>query len=186
MNQLLRNRNLQAGPRICSAVRRVAPVFAVLAAILLSAAPARADQTVSNSAFVYTSLNLCTEGVSTLQRFDAPNPGEEINNKGLYGTAYVLAFSRCIWPWGKISKTVPAGWLYIYTMLDKWDGSSWTFCKEAGSTQDGNTFITGTPLAFLGQTPCGSGYYNLAAAVYAYDGTTWRGGWLWSGYLYAQ
>ena len=116
-----------------------------------------------------------------------------------------------VYPMNTVGAPVPAGQLLIYRDLFWWDGGTWQSCVSdsdwisssatafamsilgPGTTQyttaslasstGSNTMARYTPAAgSLG--PCGSGYYNLGAVTYAWTGTQWLGGTVFSGNVY--
>jgi len=187
MNLLPDKRNPQAVPRTWSAVRGGVPVLAALVAVFLLALPVRADQTVDFQAMVYMGPSLCVHGESELVRHDTAVAG--VWNVGLYPIAAMGTFSSCTGAPSTYTYTnMPVGWAAMHRQLLIWTGSSWGMCQDFG------WYYNNTPVAYtyfqsnngLGPHPCGSSYYGLFTTFYAWDGSAWQGGWVWSGYLYSQ
>jgi len=180
------HRSVPAVPRNRSSLRRAVPVLAALVAFLLPAPPVRADQTADWHAMLYSGPGLCVHGESQLVRRDTAVAG--LWDAGLYPTAILGTFATCT---GALStytyRMMPVGWAAMDMQLLIWNGSAWAVCRDYGWTY--NTFpVASTDLqaSGLGLHPCGSGYYEVFAGFYAWDGSAWQGGWIWSGYLYSQ
>ena len=123
---------------------------------------------------------------------------------GLYPITAVSINSSCTansrGGYSGTAKVVPAGWLAIYRILYVWNGSNWATCTSdsdwvynatqnvtlrllSPGTQDGP--VAAYPLTATGGFgPCGPGYYGLIAYTYAWTGTQWLGGSIWSDDLY--
>jgi hypothetical protein len=172
---------------IVRAVRCAVPLFAALVAFFWATLPARADETVSAHQMMYSGTTLCVHGYSELIRHDTAVATEW--NIGLYPGVILSTFSSCP---SNVSNyyytSVPTGWAAIGRQLLMWNGSSWSLCKDWGWSY--NTSPVASQYLTLGggmaAHPCGVGYYGLYGGFYAWDGSAWQGGWLWSGYLYSQ
>jgi hypothetical protein len=185
MNLLPGKRNPQAVSRSWSAVRGGVPVLAALIAAFLLPLPVHADQTVDYSTTLYSVPGLCVWGQSELVRHDTATA---LWNVGLYPSAILQTFSSCTggqWTF----RMMPAGWLAMHPLLLVWTGSSWGTCHDFGWI-----YNDGFPAESLGWVdnngrgsfPCGAGYYGTFTDFYAWDGSAWQGGWVWSGYLYSD
>lgn len=186
MTPSISNGSAQAVPRNGPAVWRAATVFAALAAFLLAAMPARADQTLEVHAMMYSGPGLCVYGQAKLTRHDTAN---EEWNIGLYPEVTLGTFANCTgasstYTW----KIMPTGWTLIGRQLWYSTGGPWTVCKDFGFATNGEPLASQDLQVWngLGPHPCGPGFYGLMGGFYAWDGHTWQGNWLWTGYLYSQ
>jgi len=69
----------------------------------------------------------------------------------------------------------------------KWTGSTWVICRSTdwtygttGTSQWGPTG-PGQVFDYGGASSCGPGFYGTMGYPYVSDGSTWRGGGIWSG-----
>lgn len=186
MNLLPGKWNPEAVPRTWSAVCGGVPVLAALVAVFLLALPARADDKADYQEMVYSGPGLCVHGESELVRHDTAVPG--VWNVGFYPIAVMGIFSSCTGAPSTYNYTNwPAGWLALREQLLVWSGSGWGICDDSGY------YYNNTPAAYIyyqsnngyGPHPCGVGFYGLFTSFFAWDGSTWRGGSVWSGYLYS-
>ena len=86
---------------------------------------------------------------------------------------------------------LPDGWAATRLDVYKWTGSAWAICRgsnwQYGATGVNQWGPWGPAQVFDygGSASCGPGYYGTMAYAYAWDGSAWRGGGLWSGYEFA-
>lgn len=181
MTQTTSNRSVQAVPRTRSAVCGALTALAGLAVFLLLPAPARADETADYRAQVYVGAGLCVDGEAQLiQRTNDPD-----YPASLYPTSTITTYSICT-PTGYSMRTMPTGWMALHPQLLLWNGTGWNMCHDFGWSYNSDPVVQNSVEAEgLGLEPCGPGYYGLYIAVYAWDGATWRGGWVFSGGLYS-
>ena len=181
MSQLDRTQNLEARSWTCSTMRRHVLVLLGLAAILLSAPLARADQDANVGAIVYSGPGLCVFGRS---RF--------VQDSGYYTNGVTLipsirTFDACAgnpWP----DKGMAVGQVAIRAVLWMWNSNSasWQTCRDPGWYFSDSALAGLYPQYIYTGPPCGSGYYGVYSGIAAWDGSAWRGDWVWSGYLYLQ
>jgi hypothetical protein len=156
-------------------------VLLVLAAVLLSVPPARADATASNGAIVYPGPGLCVFGRSSLVQDSLNYPN------GVTVLSSIRTFDACAgnpWP----DKLMPAGQVALRPVLWLWssNNASWQICRDPG-WQFSDSALAGLSLQYpYSRPPCGAGYYGVNSGIAAWDGSAWRGDWVWSGYLYLQ
>ncbi len=166
-----------------------------LASVLVWAPPAGA-WTWAKNVTVYHGANLCVRGDAGI---DHRRPGVFSGNLA-YGNVYALDGS-C----GR-GLTKPDGWAGVRLEVLKWNGSSWTRCRQT-DWKYGPTGVSGGDLGgpygpalvfdYGGASSCGAGVYGTRAYVRVkervhYPGhwnrprTVWREGQVWSGSEYVQ
>jgi len=158
---------------------------------------------------------LCVRGETTLWRRDtASNDALGNHPPGLYPMSSVVIGNNCTKDASGncgvgTPLKVPPGQLAIYRALYIWNGSAWTTClsdsdwiynstkwpglfinspsRTEATTSNFWTGSTSYPVTSTGGFgPCGANYYGLNSGTYAWSGSAWLGGWVWSGYLYSQ
>jgi hypothetical protein len=80
---------------------------------------------------------------------------------------------------------LPDTWVAVLRILYVWNGADWQVCQQ-DADWDYDTSGTLTRTDHYGSGPCGAGYYGVISYLFGWDGTVWRGGGLWSGYLYSS
>jgi len=79
---------------------------------------------------------------------------------------------------------LPPGYMANATLLYHWSGSSWSLCGNSGWMYNPGTQFVHAPTIRWGVNPCGGGYYGTVSYGYHWNGG-WKGGALWSGYLFS-
>jgi hypothetical protein len=161
-----------------SKLRRAATVaLAGIAAMLFTVSTATPAQawTWNSGVTVYNAGLLCVQGDAGI---DHAVPGTLSGN-----LAYANTYGRSA---GCVTGLV--GWSAAVRLdVYKWTGWSWYVCRNTdwsygttGVNQFGPTGPTQT-FNYGGASACGSGYYGTMGYSYVWDGSTWRGGHVWSG-----
>lgn len=129
---------------------------------------------------VYDGPGLCVKGDAGIDHFQQ---GSFSGNLAYDGT---IALSQGC----GAGLILPNGWAAARLDVYKWTGSNWAFCRGT-NWQYGPTGISGGDvggpfgpsqiLDYGGSSSCGSGYYGTLAFAFAWDGSAWRGGSVWSG-----
>lgn len=79
----------------------------------------------------------------------------------------------------------PPGYLAVRAMLNKWNGSAWTVCRDTGYIYNSvTTYGLGIGPRYNRFGECGAGYYGNNSGTFVYHDGAWRGGTVWSGYTY--
>jgi hypothetical protein len=181
MSQLDRTQNLEASSWTCSTIHRPVLVRLALAAVVLSAPPVRADAKTDNGAILYPGPGLCVYGRSSLVKDSIYYPN------GVTVLPSIRTFDACAgnpWP----DKPMPAGHVALRAVLWIWNSNSasWQICRDP-DWRFGDSALAGLVLQYpYGGPPCGAGYYGVNGGAAAWDGSAWRGDWVWSGHLYLQ
>lgn len=96
-------------------------------------------------------------------------------------TEQIYTGVQCIQPFARAAGNLAAKYDYYY-----WRGGEWVICRLVGdyyyNSSNAAKFVMS--YNFGVRPPCGDGYYGTMSYTYVNDGTTWRGGAIWSGYQY--
>jgi hypothetical protein len=139
----------------------------------------------NHHATVYNAGGLCVQGDAGIDHWQ---PNVFSGNLAYDGT-YALS-QGC-----GAGLTLPAGWAAARLDVYKWTGSQWAVCTgtnwlfgptgiSGGDT--GGPFGPSQVFNYGGPSSCGSGWYGTLASAYVWDGSSWRGGSVWSGYELVQ
>jgi hypothetical protein len=148
--------------------------LATLLFVILAAAPAAAHAPTVTTNF--SSASVCTIGTSQIA-FDHTSKQASAMAKA---EARVTGAYSC----DTIDVFAP-GYLAVRLELWRWTGSSWAVCTAGGTgwTYNSNWGYTVSVSRSYGTAyPCGSGYYGTMAYTYVWNGSSWNGGSIWSGY----
>ena len=130
---------------------------------------------------VYDGPGLCVQGDAGIDHL-VPN---SFSGNLAYDGTYALS-QGC-----GAGLSLPNGWAAARLDVFKWTGTEWALCKgtnwQFGPTgiANGDLFtLTGPSQIFNygGSAACGSGFYGTLAHAFAWDGSVWRGGSVWSGF----
>jgi hypothetical protein len=156
--------------------------YAIFPLLFLTlSAPGAFAWTWANRSTVYNGPGLCVQGDAGIDHL-VPNL---FSGNLAYDGTYALS-QGC-----GTGLTLPNGWAATRLDVYKWTGTEWAICRgtnwQFGPTGISNGdifFLTGPSqiLNYGGSAACGSGSYGTQAFSYAWDGSAWRGGGVWSGF----
>ncbi|MEU7005052.1 hypothetical protein [Nonomuraea sp. NPDC046570] len=164
---------MKKGSTSKSSRRLLIPLFLAISMMLGTAVPALAGPQVSGH--VYRSDTACTWARSGLYTYYIKSESEVAADWRLEISPYPV---DCL-----EERTVGANYLAVKSTAMVWNGSSWDFC--AGTDWAYNPYVLHayTIVTDYGNACGRNKYYQNVSDSYVYnDG--WKGGYLWSGYIY--
>lgn len=101
-------------------------------------------------------------------------------------SGYFRSFGEVAHYVGDYASNLPAGWLAAATVVQRWNGSAWTDCRDSGFYYSSGSWAWMNVTYRFGSAPCGDGYYSTYGYGFVWDGGRWRGnpGGVWSGYMH--